>query len=193
MLSDLNTKMQGRVFLATKRLLAAALVSLPWLSACSDSVKLPQPPLSFPFDTQKAGFKVEMDFRVSEFDVFNFDFLLAFKEKDPLDRDRVKKLAGDYAQDKDGKLVQPGVPIPIRIRLNAREPSALEGVFEKEFREERMYAYSDTYYQTEITRLRLKPGTYHIVIENLKDVPALQGTPVTLNIASRPKTNPISD
>lgn len=179
--------------LLRKLFVAPLTVTLLWLSACSDTEKLPQPPLSFPFDTQKTGFKIETDFRVAEFDALNFDFLLAFKERDSQDRDRVKKLAGDYAQDKDGKLIKPGVPIVVRIRLNARKPSALEGVLEKEFHEERMYGFSDTYYVTEIATLRLKPGTYHLVVENLKEVPELRGTPVTLNVASRPKTTSIPD
>lgn len=193
MLSDLSTKMQGRVFPATKLLLAAALVSLLWLSACSDTEKLPQPPLSFLFDTQKAGFKIETDIRVVDYNSYEFGFKLGFKKGDAADRERVKKLAGDFGRNKAGKLIQPGVPIPLRIRIEARKPSTLESVFEREFLEEEMYATGDTYFRTAITNVKLRPGTYHLVIENLKEVLELKSTPVTLTITADPKSSTIAD
>ena len=131
--------------------------------------------------------------RVVDFNSFEFGFKLGFKEGDAADRARVKKLAGDYAKDQAGKLIQPGVPIAVRVRIHALKPSALEGVFEREFFEQEMYAFGDSYFRKEITELKLKPGTYHLVIENLKAVPELQGTPVTLYMATDPKSSMPSD
>ncbi|MFM9901708.1 MAG: DUF5625 family protein [Polaromonas sp.] len=163
------------------------------LTACSDVTKLPRPPLSFPFNAQNPGFKIEADFRVIEFDVYSLELLFAFNENDPRDRDRVKKLAGDPAQDKSGKLIQPGVPVSVRIYVKALNPSTLEKEFENLFHEQKVTGFGDAYYAREITTLRLRPGTYSLVVENLHGVPDLQGTPVTLRIDSRPKTNPIKD
>lgn len=170
-----------------------ALIALLLLSACSDGEKLPQPPLSFPFDTQKAGFKIETDFRVVDYDVYELGFTLAFKEGDATDRARVVTLAGNPWEHKNGTLAEPGVPIRVRVHVNAKRPSSLEVPYDKEFLEERPNGASATHVYTDITSLKLKPGTYQLVIENLKAVPELQGTPVTLYLASQPKTNPIQD
>lgn len=38
-----------------------------------------------------------------------------------MDRARVKKLAGDYQMDTDGKLIEPGVPIQLSLEIKAIE------------------------------------------------------------------------
>jgi hypothetical protein len=179
--------------LLKKLLLVLLAASLYYLFVYSDTDKLPQPPLLLPFDTQKAGFKIETDIRVVDYHTYEFGFKLGFKEGDATDRARVEKLAGDYGRDKAGKLIHPGVPIPLRIRIEARKPSTLESVFEREFLEEEMYAIGDTYFRTEITTVKLKPGTYHLMIENFKEVPELKSTPVTLTMTSNPKSYAIAD
>ena len=179
--------------LLSMRQLSCSLILLPWLSACSDKAKLPEPPLFFPFDTQTAGFRIETDFRVVDHNSYKFSFKLPFKEGDTTDRERVKKLAGGAQRDKDGKIMQPGVPIPVRIRINAIKPSALEGVFEREYLTADMDSYGFVFYQTVITNPRLKPGTYHLLIESLKSVPEYQGIPVTLTVTTDPKGGTIPE
>ena len=66
-------------------------------------------------------------------------------------------------------------------------------MYEKEFFDQEMYAFGDTYYRTEITKVRLKPGVYHPVIENLKTVPELLGTPMTLTVTTDPKSSTIPE
>ncbi len=171
----------------------AVVVSISWLSACSNSETLQKPPLSFPFDTQTAGFKIETDVRLDEYNVYTFDFLFGFKEGDSSDRARVEKLVGSYELDKTGKSLQPGVPISVRVRIRALKPSVLESSFERDFTEQRLHAWSDTYFQTEIVQLKLKPGTYHLVVENLKNIPELKGTPLTVTMTTDPKSSSIPD
>lgn len=173
--------------------LLLALISLQCLVACSDRAKLPELPLLFPFDTQQSGFKIETDLRMADYDSFRIAFNFGFKEGDAADRKRVRKLAGDQGRDKDGKLIEPGVSVALRIRINALKPSTLEGFFEKEFLEEQMIGFSATDYHKKITNVRLRRGTYHVVVENLETVPELQGTPVTLYMASDSKSTFISD
>lgn len=173
--------------------LSAVVVSMSWLSACSDGDAFQKPPLSFPFDTQTAGFKIETDVRLDEYNVYTFDFLFGFKEGDSSDRARVEKLVGSYELNKAGKPVEPGVPISVRVRISALKPSVLESSFERDFTEHRLHAWSDTYFQTEIVQLKLKPGTYHLVIENLKDIPELKGTPVTVTMTTDPKSSSIPE
>lgn len=179
-----------------KRLLSILLTvfcCLQWFTACFDKPDLPKIPLAFPFDTQTAGFKIETDFRVSEFSSYRFAFVLGFKEADSTDRERVKKLAGEYGRGKDGKLLNPGVSIPVRIRINAIRPSALETIYTKDFSDAENYAAGDTYFRSEITSLKLKPGTYHLSIENLKKIPELLGTAVTVAVTDDPKSTSIPD
>lgn len=180
MYSTTKPNLATRKPLVLKLLVLAASAVLLYLSYCSEDPKLPRPPLIYPFDTQQAGFKIETDFRVVDFHAFSFGFRLGFKEDDAADRARVQKLAG--------------VSAAVRIHIHARKPSTLESTFDKTFFEQEMTAYGATSFRTEITSVRLKPGTYHLVIENLKEVPELHGTPVTLVFAeSYPLGTSISD
>jgi hypothetical protein len=163
-------------------LVIAMLVVLPYYSACSDSSQLPRPPLFFPFELQKAGNKIETDFRVAEFREHSFTLDFGFKKNDEVDRERVRKFVGDPGQDKYGKQVEPGIPIPLRIRLNLVEAAGERTIFEKEISELRLWAWNGSFTKL-IETTNLKPGHYRIRVESLKDIPELVGTPITFVIA----------
>ena len=146
-----------------------------------------------PFDTQSAGFKVDTTVQVTDYNAYEFGFKLGFREGDEADRKRVLKLAGDPRRDKAGKLIGPGVSVPVRLRISSVNPSDLEHTFEKEFVEVQRTAVSDTHTYSSITEIRLKRGVYRISIENLKAVHELKGTPVSLYVAADPKSSSIPD
>lgn len=166
---------------------------LPWLTACSDKPNLPEPPLSFPFDTQTAGFKIEADVRIVEHNSYRLGFRLGFKEGDESDRARVVALAGSPERDRTGKLMRPGTPIILRVKISANKPSATEREYEKVFTDQLMNGCSATDCYTIATDVRLKPGVYHFEIENRHSVLELKNTPVVFTITADPKSSTIPD
>lgn len=177
--------------LLRKLFVAPLTVTLLWLSACSGSENLPQPPLSFKFDTQKVGFKIETDFRVEEFHSYELSFRLEFNEGDAHDRERVAKLVGKPYRHRTGELTDLGIPIKVRIRIRALQPSDMQDIFEKEVVEATANRCSAQHCYIDITDVKLKPGTYHLVVENLSRIPGPPHTPLDLCITSRPKVGPI--
>ncbi len=149
--------------------------------------------MSFPFDTQKAGFKIETDFRVTEFNSYTLSFKLGYREGDAVDRERVRKLAGGPARDRAGALLKSGVAIRLRIRINALIPSDLEHAYDKEILEQRLHSSGDASFGTTIADVKLKPGTYRLMIENLEVIQELHGTAITLLVATDPKSTFRSD
>ena len=163
---------------------------LPWLSACSEKPNFPEPPLSFPFDTQAAGFKIETDVRVVDHNSYRLGFRLGFKEGDASDRARVILLAGSPERNSTGVV---GVPITVRLKIKAASPSAIEHEYERVFSEQRMNGCSATDCYTIVTDLRLKSGLYHFEIENQNIVPALKNTSIAFTVTSDPKSSSIPD
>lgn len=177
----------------TKRLFVAMLAFFPWFSACTNDTRPPKPPLILPFAVQKAGNKVETELRVVEHRGYRFSLRLGFKKGDEEDRRRVRKLAGDFGRDRNGKLIEPGISIPLGLKISVIDSSGERSLLEREILEEEMYAYGSDHYSKQIIEVVLRPGHYRIAIESLKDTPELLGTPVALGIDFNPKTNPIPE
>lgn len=172
------------------------LVVMPFLSACRASDDLPKPPLSLPFEIQKAGNKVEIKLRVVERRHYLFNILLMYKEGDQVDRARVRKLAGAYDMDKSGKLIEPGVPIQLRFKIYSIEAEEERTLLENtilQSEEIRTISHSATSFNKQFAVVDLKPGHYRISVESLKDVPELIGTPVMFQIGRDPKTGSLPE
>lgn len=190
---NLNLRKRWRTLLILVGLSFAGFIYFQYSSIFPGGAKLPEPPFIFPFDAQQIDFKVEKDIRIKEFDSYEFKFSLKFKEGDIRDQERVEKLTGGPGRNKAGQLTKPGINVPVRIRIRALKPSDLENIFEKEIVEEPAYGVSAEHYYKHIINIKLKPGTYHLAVENLEIVPELIGTPLSLLVTSRSKTNPIVD
>lgn len=173
------------------RILCSTACCLGLLLACSDGDQLSNPPLDIPIDTQTAGSRVDVAFRVPEYRAFEFGVKLRFREGDDKDRQRVLKLAGDPRRDQAGKLIAPGISIPLRVRLVSLNPSDLEQAYEREYAEQQRSGVSDTDVYSEIATFRLKPGPYRITVENVKVVREIQDTPVSIYFSARPKSTAI--
>jgi len=161
------------------------LAFLPWLTACANA------PSSWPFEVQKAGNKVEVEFKAGEHRGYLFDLRLMYKEGDQVDRERVRKLAGRYEQDNNGKLIEPGVPILLRFKIDVIDDSGIKPMLDQVTSELRMTSHGADSFDKRIIEVPLKPGRYRISVESLKDVPELFGTPVIFRIGFNAKTTAI--
>lgn len=161
------------------------LAFLPWLTACANA------PSSWPFEVQKAGNKVEIEYRAVEHRGYLFDLRLMYKEGDREDRERVRKLAGRYEKDNSGKLIEPGVPILLRFKISVIDASGERLILDQEISELRKTSHGADSFNKRIIEVPLKPGRYRISVESLKDVPELFETPVIFSIGFYAKSDPI--
>lgn len=177
-----------------RQLFIVMVMSLPWLTAYANDTQFHKPPLSLPFEVQKAGNKVEAKLEVVEHRLYVLQLRLMYKEGDQKDRARVRKLAGDYEMDKSGKLIEPGVSIQLRFQIYSIEAGEERTLLEKTIlqpEEIRMTSYGAEFFSKRFAEVPLKPGRYRISVESLTDVPELIGTPVMLQIGRDPKAVPI--
>ena len=166
-----------------KWLSIALMVVIPLFSACADKANAPTPPLTLLFEVQKAGNKVETEFRVDKQQYYSFGIELNFKRGDAVDRERVKKLAGDHQIDKNGQLTDPGIKMPLKLIIRAVDNSEERIIFDKEILEQKLWENRSSSFVKLIDSEILQPGRYRISVESLKDLPELIGTPITFDIA----------
>lgn len=159
---------------------------LPWLTACANA------PSSQPFLVQKAGNKVELEFRAVEHRAYFFNLRFMYKESDQEDRERVRKLMGGYMTNASGKVTEPGVPIVLKLRIAIVTELGESPILDKEISELRLTSWGGDSFGKEIAVVILKPGRYRIRVESLRDVPELVGTPVIFSIGRDTKSAPIS-
>lgn len=167
-----------------KRLLLAMLTLFPWLLGCTQN---PQPPITLPFEVQKAGIHIETDMEIVQEMEYRFSLLYLYHQGDEVDFKRVGELAGDSGLDEKGELIKPGVPVLVKLTIRLIEPAGEKVTFEQDISKLQTVAAGSGRYTKKIVYLKLKPGRYHVSIESLKDVPKLVGTPVQFLIAFNPK------
>ncbi len=166
-------------------LFIAMLSFLPWLTACANA------PSSWPFEVQKAGNKVEIEYRAVEHRGYFFNLLLMYKEVNQADRARVRKLVGSYEKDKNGKLIEPGIPIELKFKIYAIDSAGERLMLEQEIPVLGLTSWGGDSFDRQIAMVILKPGRYRISVESLKDAPELVGTPVIFSIGIDAKSTPI--
>ena len=167
------------------------LVVMPFLSACeaSDEGSLPIPPISLPFDVQKAGRKVDAVMHVKNCHHYGFTLRFGFKENDQSDRARVKRLVGGYETDASGMAIEPGILTPVRLKVSEITATGERLVFEKEGAPI-LTSWGANNFGKRIGETLLQPGIYRISLETLLDTPEYAGIPVQLTIGSDPKATP---
>lgn len=175
---------QHRTNMKPRWLSFLVLALLPWLPGCAKA--------EWPFEVQKAGNKIEVEYRAREHRGYYFQIRLGYKKRDQADAERVGKLAGKYAKDRSGNLIEPGVPILLRFKIYTIDASGEKLLLEQDVSELRTTSAGSGSYSKEIAMVILKPGRYRISVESLKDVPELIGTSVIFSIGIPAKTRPIS-
>jgi len=158
---------------------------IPWLTACANTTS------SWPFEVQQAGNKVEIEYQAVEHRGYFFNLRLMYKEGDQEDRARVRKLAGSYEKDKNGKLIEPGTPIELKFKIYTIDSAGERPMLEQKFSVLGLTSWGGDSFDRQIAMVILKPGRYRISVESLKDAPELVGTPVIFSIGIDAKSTPI--
>lgn len=157
---------------------------LPWLAGCQTA--------EWPFEAQKAGAKIEVEFRASEHRGYFFILSFMHKKYDREESDRISKLLGDGAINKNGEFVNPGIPILLHLRIRKIDSAEEPPVFDQAIPALGISAWGSEAVRRHIAIIPLKPGRYRISVESLQDVPELVGIPIVFSIGMAAKTRPIS-
>lgn len=166
-----------------------ALCVCPWLCACANG-GIPKPPFKMPFSLEKKGNKIDQRIKIIEHRGYTFSLQFHYKENDETDRSRVEKLMGGYEVDRTGKIIEPGIPMPVLLKISTVNLGNEKTVFEKEV-DPPLVSWGGDSFGKIIATVILEPGIYVMKVENLKDVPELLGTPTTLEVSYNSKLKPI--
>jgi hypothetical protein len=121
-----------------------------------------------------------------------YDIALLFSFANQAERNRVSALIGDGARFPSGQMGNPGVAIPIRVRVSSRTGSTGGYLyFEGTALTEGMSAFGEDAYVRTIAKVRLPPGIYRIQAWTVRDVPEFAGIRTSLDIGFDPRAAPI--
>lgn len=135
--------------------------------------------VNLPFQAGVKGTVLETQFRVLTTASYTFYLKLYFRATDEQDRTRIENLAGDGSRDRNGRSVNTGLPIPVRLSVGRFSDGSGEwSVLSEVFTNHDLGDYNTTYYSKIIDGLRLDPGVYKMRIEALQDIAELNGVQV---------------
>lgn len=148
-----------------------------------------RPPIILPISLKQSGKIVDTKISIVDHHVYYFSLRFSYKENDQADRARVKNLVGSHEVEKDGKPVNRGVSIPIRISVSLIKNSQETEIFSKEV-DPILTSWGGDNFKKQIGFTELKPGSYVVRVTLLQPAPAFEGTPVAFGIGyDKFKTN----
>ena len=132
------------------------------------------PPITVPFPLHKAGARIEIDVRIVE--DRSYRFVLMFMFKTPEERKRISDLVGGPYNDTDikGRLVRPGVTVPIHLTVRTiRNGKPNDLLRDERYLAEGREGFSANSFYRFFASIGLEPGLYRVTAETLTDVPEL--------------------
>lgn len=176
------------------KLVMALLIVFTLMSACAESSQTspPTPRVWFPFDVSKQGSKVDQVFKIKSHR--HYDFAIQFAYFSYGDMLRLLKLLGEGGFTPTGGCADPGIIVPIHLRIMRLEDgkeheTVYEGtvetmaIYAKGFEQERGAGF----FSRRIIEIKLKPGIYQVEASTIKDSPEFTGTPSYFLIGYNPK------
>jgi hypothetical protein len=154
---------------------------------CSETSDKPTPPFQLPFAIHQAGAIVSTKLWAKEKHEYPLFLVFMFNENDRADTERVRKLVGSGGYNKfTGKLVDPGIQIPLKITVNLIDSSGERLYLEKEvLTMGKSSGPSINFFDRKVGYIELLPGLYRVTVQSLKDIPELMDTKVILGIYLR--------
>ena len=144
-----------------------ALLALFALASCSDKPKLPKPPFETPINLSREGVVADFNLRVPQHRIYHFDIRFEYPQEDQAQRERVRKLVGEYGRDKDNNLIEPGILTPVKLTIFKKQNQDELMIYQKVIKEPETYAGGSGSFSKRIGRCDLKRGKYRFVLESL--------------------------
>ena len=185
--------MVSQSHLRTKLFFIGILFFAIWNVACVSGTNPSTPPIFIPFEAQKSGMSLTTELRIKEHRVYIFALMVKSKDVNNMEAGRkLLKLLGRYSRDKEGKLVWPGISIPVKLKVFEIKSSGEKVLYDKEIFEEAMMSGGPRGFAKLIDSIPLKAGHYRVTIRSLENTPELFGYPISLGIYQWPNAEPLS-
>jgi Domain of unknown function (DUF5625) len=143
-----------------------------------------KPPLLTPFAAQRAGSTVDTTVRIVEHLRYRFELRLYFSNSEQ--RTHLGTILGSSGRRNDGTPADTGLPIPVHLRIETTKPNNGDVVYEQEKSQLPLSSWGADSFSKMIDTIDLPPGEYRVVVQSLKDIPQLDGIPISLSISHYP-------
>jgi hypothetical protein len=131
-------------------------------AGCSETPKVPAPPIEVPFSLDKGGETADLAFKITEKYVYTFGLGFMVNKHEPNGVGRVLTLMEDWIDVSTGKHYSLGVPLTIRLQLKLLTKDMSSLVFDKTESKIALSSWSSNKYNKEIAALQLEPGEYTV-------------------------------
>ena len=167
-----------------KKIITVIMTMIACFTGCATTG--PRPPIRLPFAVHQTGATVSSEVRIVKHGAYRYPFFLIFPFKGNEERERIRKLLGSSRHTNDGKYVEPGIPINLKITISIIEPSGERILSEQEVSAVGIQTTSVSGFMREIEqhKFRMPPGLYRVTVENLKGIPEFADIKVVFVIAN---------
>ena len=177
----------NRIAVCPLLFVALALFALPSCNS-GDKPKLPKPPFEIPINLLREGVIADFNIRVTKHDVYSFDMLFGYPREDQAERERVRKLVGEYGRDKDNNLIEPGILTPVRLTIFKKQAKGESIIYQITIEDPETYAFSSSNFFKNIGHCNLPRGKYRFVLESLAQPQEYASIPTLFHIGTDPKS-----
>ena len=152
-----------------------------WIPKATFAESPPVPRVKFPFDVSKRDSTVNQEIRIREYR--SYYVAIQFDYFGVSDQKRVMALVGDGGVRPDGGYANPGVIVPVHIKIIRLETGKdSETVYDDIIETQGIYSIGSGDFTRDIIIIDLKPGIYRVEANTIKDSPEFKGTPSHLLI-----------
>lgn len=159
-----------------------------FVAGCSHEVDAASPPIVVPFSLNPSDGGIRLNLVIREFRSYSFNLRFNYSADDSKDRARLRTLLGGYQRDAMGHIVEPGVPTPVKLKIEMRLAGATEIVHEREV-DPPLSSWGGDYFAKLIDAAALEPGSYVVTLVSLSSPTALLQEHVFLGIGINPKAS----
>lgn len=171
----------GRLMIGAAILFAVGWLSVSVYNSHFMTLIVGGPRVDLPFAAGRKGEAVEARFHVPRDEYFAFTLDLYFKPGDQQDRSKIQKMAGSGARHPDGRTVDDGISIPVKLTISRSTSEGETTLVQKEITDEPLESYGAAFSKT-VYGTVLQKGDYRVRIEALEDVPELTDVPVNFDV-----------
>ncbi len=177
-----HSKLLSRLIIGGAFLLAAGWLLVSLYNSRLMTLIVGGPRLDLPFSAGRKGAYVEAQFHVPRDSYFAFTLDFYFKPGDEQDRSKIQKMAGSGGRRPDGRTIDDGISIPVKLTISQSTSEGETTLVQKEIDDEPLEGYTAAYFVKTVYGMFLKKGDYRVRIESLKDVTELTDVPVNFDV-----------
>lgn len=160
------------------------LIALCVLASCNfgNKPKLPKPPFETSIDLSRKGVVADFDIRVTWRRVYYFELRFGYPEGDWTEKERVRKIVGDYGRDKDNNLIEPGILTPVKLMIFKKQAQNEQIVYQKTTKDPETVGFSSSAFFKNLSYCDLPRGEYRFVLESFAQLQEYESIPTSFHV-----------